>query len=650
MIVPRQMNGMISAELLQRSPNTSGTSGGAVAANTGKTRVATMAARRTVRRMIGAAFSPRARRLDIAGKPTVYSELNATDGSWKIRFVNVQTPSGTMPPTSPTVTFMPCSRPTNVNQLAWKLRPKRSNGPNERHPRSDGRPMRAVSRRVSTVEEPRARARPRRAPRRGAERDRDDGEHLKARLADEVDRQLPVVLHVAIEQDSPRRRHIVIGRDATMSAVTAPVRPNANAPPQIGPHSASASTSWIPFSVRSSCRVGGSGRRTIARAEPAVGERAADQQRGRTDCDDAEVLGREEPREGDAGDEPDDEVEQAGRREVEDAGQRPATNLFARKLERDADGFCRIDSGDGRPVQVVGYGLPPNVLISVVIPAHNAAPFIGAQLEALESQADGAPFEVVVVDNRSTDATRTKSKSSSIGWTCRWSRQTTEDRPPMRETSAFGTPAATSSCSSTRTTSASPTLLSAYRAHSSSYRIMGGAYEERLLNEPRVAAWRYELTARGLPVAFGKVPFFLMGNVAIERSVFDEVGYLDEALAHGGEEVDFSVRAYLAGIEIGWIPDAVVHYRHRTTLRGLADQFFDYGRATRYVYARYRERAALPPTTMKDVAHAAWAVLPHAVNFARGNRRRGDWVRYSSFYAGETVETFAQLRAKALRR
>ena len=137
------------------------------------------------------------------------------------------------------------------------------------------------------------------------------------------------------------------------------------------------------------------------------------------------------------------------------------------------------------------------------------------------------------------------------------------------------------------------------------------------------------------------------GNVAIDRSVFDEVGHLDEALAHGGEEVDFSVRAYLAGIEIGWIPDAVVHYRHRTTLRGLADQFFDYGRATRYVYARYRDRAELPPTTIKDVAHAVWAVLPHAVNLARGNHRRGDWVRYSSFYAGETVETFAQLRARS---
>ena len=53
-------------------------------------------------------------------------------------------------------------------------------------------------------------------------------------------------------------------------------------------------------------------------------------------------------------------------------------------------------------------------------------------------------------------------------------------------------------------------LLAAYRKHVDAFRILGGAYDEKTINDPRVAAWRYELTARGLPVAFEKIPFFLM--------------------------------------------------------------------------------------------------------------------------------------------
>ena len=45
------------------------------------------------------------------------------------------------------------------------------------------------------------------------------------------------------------------------------------------------------------------------------------------------------------------------------------------------------------------------MLFSVVIPAHNAESEIGAQLDALAGQLDEDSFEVIVVDNRSTDAT-----------------------------------------------------------------------------------------------------------------------------------------------------------------------------------------------------------------------------------------------------
>ena len=89
------MNGMISAASAQLSPKTNGISLGLTAANVAKIKVPAIAVRRTVRKMIGPMASPRASTFAIAGKPTTKSELNASVGSWKMRFVNVQMPSET---------------------------------------------------------------------------------------------------------------------------------------------------------------------------------------------------------------------------------------------------------------------------------------------------------------------------------------------------------------------------------------------------------------------------------------------------------------------------------------------------------------------------------------------------------------------------
>ena len=150
------------------------------------------------------------------------------------------------------------------------------------------------------------------------------------------------------------------------------------------------------------------------------------------------------------------------------------------------------------------------------------------------------------------------------------------------------------------------------------------------------------MTANGLPIAFQKIPFFLMGNAAIHRTVFEEIGRFDERLTHGGEEVDFSIRAALSGFEIGWVPEAVVYYRHRTDLRGLSKQFYEYGRATTLVYAQHREAAALPRTTIGEALRVFWDIAAHMFNLARGNRRRGEWIRVASFRAGQLIQSGAE--------
>jgi glycosyltransferase involved in cell wall biosynthesis len=282
------------------------------------------------------------------------------------------------------------------------------------------------------------------------------------------------------------------------------------------------------------------------------------------------------------------------------------------------------------------------MLLSVVIPAYNAEAYIDAQLCALGSQVDGEPFEVIVVDNMSTDRTKEIATRHAGALDLRIVTATEGRSASHARNVGIREARGEFVVFVDADDVADPSLLAAYRSMASRYRVMGGRYEERRLNDPRVAAWRPELTKNDLPIAYRRFRYFLMGNAAIHRSVFDDIGTFDELLTHGGEEIDFAIRAYLAAYEIGWVPDAIVYYRHRTNLRGLAQQFFDYGRAVTYVYVRHRVQARLPATTAMDAAKVLWAVVPHVVDVVRGNARRGRWVLESSFYAGQLLESLRQ--------
>src|SRR5262245_44195127 len=170
------------------------------------------------------------------------------------------------------------------------------------------------------------------------------------------------------------------------------------------------------------------------------------------------------------------------------------------------------------------------MLFSVVIPAYNAEAYLDAQLSALASQVDGDPFEVIVVDNMSTD--RTASIAARHADTLDLRIVTAGDGHSAAYARNVGIQHARGEfiVFVDADDVADSGLLAAYRRMNAKHAIMGGHYDERRLNDPRVAVWRFQLTKNGLPIAFHKLPYFLMGNAAIHRSVFDEIGTLDEVL------------------------------------------------------------------------------------------------------------------------
>ena len=79
----------------------------------------------------------------------------------------------------------------------------------------------------------------------------------------------------------------------------------------------------------------------------------------------------------------------------------------------------------------------------------------------------------------------------------------------------------------------------------------------------------------------------------MHRRVFNDVGGFDEGYPAGAEEIDFARRAADAGYTPVFVPDALIHYRIRSDLRGVMRQQYNSGQGAACLYARFRPPEAV---------------------------------------------------------
>lgn len=97
-------------------------------------------------------------------------------------------------------------------------------------------------------------------------------------------------------------------------------------------------------------------------------------------------------------------------------------------------------------------------------------------------------------------------------------------------------------------------------------------------------------------------------TLGFHRDLFGAVGGFDESLP-AGEDIDFCYRAGLAGEELAFVPDAILRYRYRDSLSGIARQAYRYGRSGAILYRRYR--------SLGDVRQPFWSMLRSWLGIAR---------------------------------
>lgn len=267
-----------------------------------------------------------------------------------------------------------------------------------------------------------------------------------------------------------------------------------------------------------------------------------------------------------------------------------------------------------------GGGDDAQVAVSVVVACRDAEAFIGQQLQALAEQSCPLRWELVIADNGSTDRTAEIVESY----------RNRVPRLVIVDASARIGPAAARNIGVARARGerivlcdaddvVAPGWLAAMSAALERSGLVAARLEHELLNE----AWSVS-TRNPQPGLLQTDPPFLpyafCAALGVRRSVYQQVGGLDETFLAGGEDRDFCYRVQLAGTPLELVPGAVVHYRHRATALDVYRQARGYARGHVRLYRDYRHLGLGRPSVSRAVV--SWLLTPVKLIPALANHRR----------------------------
>jgi glycosyltransferase involved in cell wall biosynthesis len=239
-------------------------------------------------------------------------------------------------------------------------------------------------------------------------------------------------------------------------------------------------------------------------------------------------------------------------------------------------------------------GASPVPVVSVIVPAHNAACHIDRLLSALVEQTLTDPYEIIVVDDASTDATPQR----VARWpTVRYVRA--DPRAGAYAARNRGLEAARGSILAFTDADCAPMpswLARGVEALGAGIDLVAGGIETDLAARPSIAALVDSIRFLDQELYATVLGYGATANLLARRSVFDRVGAFNERLRSGGDR-EFGMRATDAGAVIRYAPQAVVRHESRDTLRALAWKSIRIGRgmASQRRHAHGRAQALAPP-------------------------------------------------------
>lgn len=234
--------------------------------------------------------------------------------------------------------------------------------------------------------------------------------------------------------------------------------------------------------------------------------------------------------------------------------------------------------------------------LSVIIPCFNAARTIADQLEALCGQEWSQSWEVVVVDNGSTD--ETQAIVATYGGRLPGLRLAdASERRGAAHARNVGAKVARGEavvfCDADD--EVGPGWLAAIGDALSRCDFVANRIDFAKLNPPWIAKNLKHAQCAGLQkVSYPPyLPHAGGSGLGVKRRVHEQIGGFDESLPYL-EDTDYCFRLQLKGFELHFVPDAVMHVRHRNQTGALFCQARLWAQYNMLMNKRYGAGATLP--------------------------------------------------------
>ena len=277
---------------------------------------------------------------------------------------------------------------------------------------------------------------------------------------------------------------------------------------------------------------------------------------------------------------------------------------------------------------------PQTEVVSIVIPARNAAATIGAQLTALASQASPVAFELIVVDSASGDNT------GVIAASFEGVRVVRATEPGANRARNLGINEARGEvillCDADDVVQ--PGWISALYSASQRADYFGGALELTELNSAMCRETWGVTTALRMVESPGPYPAPMSCNCGFGREMWVALGGFDENLAVANDEYEFFWRAGHQGFTYSPEPAAVVAYRLRAGARAILTREFRAGQADVRTHIVAKGLGHQREKISTSLHVYAW-IIKEVVLGVTSRRRRWDALRIGARRFGRLVES-----------
>ncbi|MDM9384194.1 glycosyltransferase [Chlorogloeopsis sp. ULAP01] len=272
--------------------------------------------------------------------------------------------------------------------------------------------------------------------------------------------------------------------------------------------------------------------------------------------------------------------------------------------------------------------------LSVIIACYNAGDTIVMQLEALAQQKWSEPWEIIFADNGSTDETiasieKFQNKIPNLRLVDASKKRGAAHARNVGVSIAKGK--ALAFCDADDIIA--PSWVAAMGEALKKYDFVAGQKDYKKLNEP----WVFEcfgIQETGLHEAAGYLPFAGANNLGVKRSIHEAIGGFDESIL-GIEDVDYCWRIQQSGTKLHYIPEALIYFRFRHTLKGMYLRSWNMGCQEPLLYRKHLPKGMPRLITWKTFVKAAVVLPLHLLLKVRDKKSLGRWLMDFAWRTGQ---------------